>query len=741
MMRTTRPYLLLLPLLLAFSCQREEAVLQDDDQLQLAASVEPLSIGTKADIATDTGKFSWTEGDQIAIWFSSASVTRYFDALFTETNAQGKGIFLTHKNGTREHYAVYPAAYAQNSNHGDPNLYVVLPENYEIDNTGATWKAYYTTFSPVPMVAQNVNGQDLEFKHVGGVLRLTLTGVPAGTKKVVVYTGNKIWGDFAVDVTDISKPFIFVENPLSAGTGENVSFTFLNVFTSTETLTLNVPLPVGTHETLSVAVYNASDEPLGFANSTEAFAILRAEGIQETMAISNNQDGLATFSVSGTSLIPEESKDLSYDARYLLGTALTPTTDIILTATSNNREICSVAVDNTVSPPRIIVTGHKQGTATIAVTATRGEYSIRNKAEVTVSGFDGIALVGETSVCMQHSIPLSASVLLQGGIAVPAKMAEKITYTWTVNGAPSSDISGSGRTVTYTGPMAGATFTAQIRCQATYEGMSVTSDPLDIEVFAYPAGAVPGVFSVSAGGASAKKVFISRAGLLLRGGIYPSDPTDPANGTLMIGNDQLHRRSGYLSLVPPFDDLEERDLFNYVQAIDFFDGTKPVEVDGNPETGWRTLWDYGYWQYMLESRECNALGTVEHARYAFCSVDGIPGLLIFPDHYTHPADVRIPSLINQMDGVFDEGRTNYGMYEWTRLETAGVAFLPMHKFFYGSRYFLEYLYYWIADEHDDGLGNSDSLSYGYLYNNGVIFNSNYEKSTANYYPVRLVKEK
>lgn len=730
-MRTTRRYLLLLPLLLAFSCQREDAPIQDEDQLQLAAAVERLSLATKADIATDTGIFSWTEGDQIAIWFSSASVSRYFDALYTMTNAQGKGIFLTHKNGTRELFAIYPAAYAQSANHGDPNLYVVLPENYEIDNTGATWKNYYTTFSPLPMVAQNVNGQDLEFKHVGGVLRLTLTGVPAGTKKIVVYTGNKIWGDFAVDDADVSKPFIFVNNPVAAGTGEYVRFTFMNAFTAAENVTLNIPLPVGTHETLSVAVYNASDEPLGYANSTEAFAILRAEGIQETMAVNNNQDGLATFSVSGTSLIPEESKDLSYDARYLLGTTLTPTTEVQLTATSNNRDICSVAVDNTVSPPRIIVTGHKQGTATIAVTATRGEFSIRNKADVTVSGFDGIALVGENSVCMTHSIPLSASVLLQGGIEVPAKMADKITYTWTVDNAPSSDISGSGRKITYTGPLNPATFTAQIRCQASYEGMSVTSDPFNIEVFAYPSGAVPGVFSVSAGGASAKKIFISRAGLLLRGGSY-------STGTLLIGNDQLYRRSGYLSLEPPYDDQEERDLFNYVEAIDFFDGTKPVQVDGNMETGWRTLWDYGYWQYLLESRECNALGAEEHARYAFCSVDKIPGLLIFPDHYTHPADVRIPNLINQMDGVFEDDRTNYGMYEWTRLEAAGVAFLPIHKFFYGSRYFLEYLYYWIGDEHDDGAGN---LSYGYLYNNGVIFNTNYEGSTANYYPIRLVKEK
>ena len=737
MMRTTKRYLLLLPLLLAFSCQRENAPIQEDSFL-LSATVEPLALGTKADIATATGNFSWTEGDKIAIWFSSASVTRYFDALFTETNAQGKGIFLTHKNGTREHYAVYPASYAQNSNHGDPNLYVVLPENYEIDNSGATWKAYYTTFSPVPMIAPNADGQDLTFKHVGGVLRLTLTNVPVGTKKIVVYTGNKIWGDFAVDVTNISQPYIFVENPLAAGTGENVSFTLQNALTSAETFTLNVPLPVGTHETLSVAVYNDSDEPLGFANSTEAFAILRAEGIQETMAVNNNQDGLATFSVSGTSLIPEESKDLSYDARYLLGTTLTPTTDVRLTATSNNRDVCSVAVDNTVSPPRIMVTGHKQGTAIIAVTATRGGASVRNSAEVTVSGFDGIALVGENSVCMRHSIPISASVLLQGGIEVSEKMAEKITYTWTVNGAASTDISGSGRKVTYTGPLATATFTAQIRCEASYEGMSITSDPFDIEVFAYPAGAVPGVFSVSAGGASAKKIFISRAGLLLRGGIFPTDPSDPANGTLMIGTDQLHRRSGYLSLVPPYDDQEESDLFNYAEANDFYDGTTPVMVDGTPETGWRMLWDYGYWQYLLDSRECNALGSEEHARYAFCSVDGIPGLLIFPDHYTHPADVRIPNLINQMDGVFEEDRTNYGMYEWTRLEDAGVAFLPIHKFFYGSRYFLEYLYYWIGDQHDDGLGN---YSYGYLYNNGVIFNTNYEESTSNYYPIRLVKEK
>lgn len=730
MMRTKKLYLLLFVLPLFWTCQREDTPFPDE-QLQISTSVEPLTVGTKTSITSDTGEFSWTEGDKIAIWFSSASVSRYFEALYTITNAQGKGIFLTHKNGTREHYAVSPASYAHSANHGDPHLYVVLPENYEIDNTGAAWKAYYSTFTPSPMVARNIDGQDLEFKHVGGVLRLTLTSIPAGAKKIVVYTSRKIVGDFAVDVSDTSKPFIFTENALAAGTGDSVSFTFQNAFSAPETCTLNIPLPVGTHETLSVAVYNASDEPLGYANSTEAFAIQRAQGIQETLAVNNNAEGLATFSVSGTSLIPEESKDLSYEAKYLLGTTLTPTTEVQLKATSNDRDICSVAVDNTVSPPRIIVTGHKEGTATIAVIATRGEYSIRNSADVTVSGFDGIALVGESSVCMRHGIPLSASVLLVGGIEVSAKMAEKITYTWTVNGAPSSDIGGSGKTVTYNAPLAASTFTAQIRCQASFEGMSVTSDPLDIEVFAYPEGAVPGVFSVSAGGVSAKKVFISRAGLLVRGGTF-------STGKIMIGTDQLHRRSGYLSLVSPADDLEERDLFNSVEAVEFFDGTKTVYVDDVLQTGWKLLEDYGFWQYMLESRECNALGSVEHARYAFCSVDGIPGLLIFPDHYTHPADVRIPNYINEQDAVFELGRTNFGMYEWTRLEDAGVAFLPIHKFFYGTRYFLEYLYYWIGDEFDDGLGN---YSYGYLYNNGVIFNSNYESSTSNYYPIRLVKEK
>lgn len=732
MTRTIKPYPVLLSLLLLFSCGREDTVRQDADQLELSASAERMSLETKASIASSSGdNFSWTEGDKIAVWFSSPSVSRYFDALYTVTNTEGKGVFLTHKNGTRERFAVYPAAYSHNGNHGDPDLYVVLPDNYEIDNTSATWKTYYSTFSPFPMVAVNTDGMDLEFKHVGGVLRVTLSGVPSGTKKITFYTGRKISGDFAVDVTDVSKPYIFTENPTAAGTGEYVSFNFLNAFTAEETLTLNLPLPVGTHETLSAAVYNTAGDPLGYANMSEAYAIFRAEGIQESLAVNTSSEGLATFSVTGTSLMPEESKDLSYEAKYLLGTALTATTEVQLTATSNDRSVCSVAVDNTVSPPRITVTGHKEGIATIAVTAVRGDYSVRNSAEVHVTGFESIALIAESSVCMTHRIPLTASVLYSGGVEVSPAVAEKITYNWTVDGAPSADIIGSGRTVTYSAPLAPATFTAQIRCEATYEGMSVTSAPFGIEVFAYPAGAVPGVFSVSAGGASAKKVFISRAGLLLRGG-------DFSTGTLMIGNDQLLRRNGYLSLIPPAEDLEERDLFNWVEAKELFAGTLPVSVDGVAQTGWRTLWDYGYWEYLLTGRECNPLGTEEHARYAFCAVDGTPGLLVFPDHYTHPADVRIPNLINQPDGMFETVRTNYGMYEWTRLENAGVAFLPIHKFFYGSRYFLEYLYYWIADEYDNGMGE---FSYGYIYNNGVIFNHNYEPNTANYYPVRLVKEK
>ena len=725
-MKTPKLYLLPLLLLPVLSCQREGLSPENgkSDKIEIVALSEPL-VQTKADIDSDSGLLTWTEGDQIAIWFAAPPLSQYYDAIYTTTDAVGRGIFISQNNGTRSNYAVYPASYAVLSQHGEPNLYVNLPSNYEINNSSVVWKSYYTTFSPLPMVAVNSTGNILEFKHVGGVLRVTLTGVPAGAKKIVFHTGRKLTGDFCVDTTDPDAPFISTDNPTASGSGETVTFTLLNALTSTETFTINLPLPVGVHETLSAAVYNDSDEPLGFANDADTYGVFRAEGRKVTLKVHPGPDGLATFSVSDASLMLEETQTLVFEANYLSGTTLTPTTDVYLSATSSDRDICSVVVDNSVTPPTITVTGHKEGVASIAVTAQRDDYTIRNRALVTVSGLYGINLEADDMVCVGHTIPVTAVVLLYSGIEVPVSMAQEFTYDWeVVSGASPSVFGVNARTTSFTAPASAATVV--VRCTATYKGMSITSDPFSIDVFKNPAGSVPGVFSVSAGGSAGKKVFFSTGGLLLRNGLAIND----AGSTLTISTNQLYRRSGYTSVAKPFQDAEERDLFDREEAREFHDGTTPIWIGGVETLGWRHLWMYDYWTYLLFDRDCFQVGSTPNARFVFCIVDSVPGLMIFPDHYNHPADVKVPNFINQENARDAAARTRYNLYEWAKLEAAGVAFLPYHKYFW-STYYADTFYYW--------LGNGDD--YGYIYNMGSLFGHNIETNDNYFYPIRLIKEK
>ena len=78
---------------------------------------------------------------------------------------------------------------------------------------------------------------------------------------------------------------------------------------------------------------------------------------------------------------------------------------------------------------------------------------------------------------------------------------------------------------------------------------------------------------------------------------------------------------------------------------------------------------------------------IENARYAKASVNGINGLIIFPDSYTHPGGVTLPSGINTKDATYTVN--TYTAAEWSAIQAAGAVFLPAagYRYWYsGSDY-------------------------------------------------------
>ncbi|MBR5092567.1 MAG: hypothetical protein IKX32_03735 [Bacteroidales bacterium] len=90
---------------------------------------------------------------------------------------------------------------------------------------------------------------------------------------------------------------------------------------------------------------------------------------------------------------------------------------------------------------------------------------------------------------------------------------------------------------------------------------------------------------------------------------------------------------------------------------------------------WRML-NEEEWRYLLEYRSASPLGGATDARYAQVSVDGVRGLLLFPDSYSHPAGIMLPVSINASSSAAWNANS-YTQSEWALIEEAGAVFLPL----------------------------------------------------------------
>lgn len=91
------------------------------------------------------------------------------------------------------------------------------------------------------------------------------------------------------------------------------------------------------------------------------------------------------------------------------------------------------------------------------------------------------------------------------------------------------------------------------------------------------------------------------------------------------------------------------------------------------------------WEYVMFTRPATKLNEVYNARYARAQIktqggDKINGLILFPDVYNHPSDVKLPKkesinyTTDNHGGNYDDNV--YEVDEWNQMEAAGAVFLP-----------------------------------------------------------------
>lgn len=230
--------------LLAFSCQKEIADMGGGN-FSITASKEALQTGSKATIS-DAGAFSWVSGDAIGLYNGST-----FNKL-TTTESGSSATFVGTVVGTPQNCAIFPYIIKNTPTS------VTLPDSYQ-------WKESDVM---APMIAQ-YNPTNLTFKHLAGVIKISLNNVPATATKFVFKANKDITGDFAINGDKIES------TSLSDPAKNSVSFSFA-AGTATN-MDFYVPVPVGEFIITSVSLKDALDATLWEFEGTTANQITRAK--------------------------------------------------------------------------------------------------------------------------------------------------------------------------------------------------------------------------------------------------------------------------------------------------------------------------------------------------------------------------------------------------------------------------------------------------------------------------------
>ena len=170
-MKTTFKYLLAAacaaPMILS-GCQRE---VEFDAPAQITVRIADNDPQTRTSYDNLEGKFTWNEGDEIAIHFKGG---KYETFAVSPNTDPVTGSVLSSSVGTklRNDFAVYPATAAVVTADGAAPK-VNFPTEYDLTALTGVDEEY----APAILLAANKPGEDLAFYHAGGLARFILTDV------------------------------------------------------------------------------------------------------------------------------------------------------------------------------------------------------------------------------------------------------------------------------------------------------------------------------------------------------------------------------------------------------------------------------------------------------------------------------------------------------------------------------------------------------------------------------------
>lgn len=211
---------------------------------------------------TDAGNFSWSASDEIAVWTTKSAFRRF---TLYEGAGEATGKFSgTLTEETTSTVAVYP--YSDGHALEGKKLTVNLPASY-------VWSADANAHAPMISLLED-GGEELDFVHVGGFVKIGFSSVPDAARKMVfTVEGRRISGDFII-------PDISAANPVIA-TSEGSEGNSVTVDFSAPSSEMNfyIPLPTGSYPGFKVQLQDAAGESLVVRYRANAFNVERRDMI------------------------------------------------------------------------------------------------------------------------------------------------------------------------------------------------------------------------------------------------------------------------------------------------------------------------------------------------------------------------------------------------------------------------------------------------------------------------------
>ena len=219
------------------ACQKEMPVAPEGNYT-VRASRES-NADTKSTVS-DKGEFAWSNGDAIGLWNGNK-----FIELTTSAGGKATADFTGTMEGQAQSYAVYPYAFSAKVESGI--VKVTLPSSY-------AWKDGETNS---PMLAEcEENPSSLTFKHLGGLVKVSVKNVPAEAAKFVLTADKDITGEYGVEADGENKII------KTSGTDANKSVAFTFTADHANEMAFYVPVPVGEYK-FTIALYDGVGNQLG----------------------------------------------------------------------------------------------------------------------------------------------------------------------------------------------------------------------------------------------------------------------------------------------------------------------------------------------------------------------------------------------------------------------------------------------------------------------------------------------